>query len=150
MLQQNLITAGGIALASALLAFIGAFSFSAWLQKRALVWVGNRFLNVQVSGRVFLACLVGGLLGWGAAVLFSSFDADLIACAAFLLAAWPFLHLWVREHASDEPLSGKSSAILSATSALVSAAIIKLLLWILSALLMAGYLSTLAVLAYSY
>lgn len=149
MQLQDFIATGGIALASAAFLFLASFAFSAWLQQRALTWVGHRFLDIRVEGRVFLACFVGGLLGTGAAMLFFTFDADLLACAAFLLAVWPFLHLWVKEQATNEQLSTKVGALLSLTSAIVSAAIISLAWLVFYLIVILGGLSFLGVLIYN-
>jgi hypothetical protein len=149
MQQQDLIAASGIALASAAFLFLASFAFSAWLQKRALIWVGHRFLDIRVEGRVFLACFIGGLLGWGAAAFFSDFGADFLAYTAFLLAVWPFLHLWVKEQATNEQLSTKAGALLSATSAIVSAAIISLVWLVLKLIVISGWMSFLGVLIYN-
>jgi hypothetical protein len=149
MQQQDFLAAGGIALASTVFVFLASFAFSAWLQKRALIWVGHRFLDIRVEGRVFLACFVGGLLGSGAAVFFNNFGAEFLAYTAFLLAVWPFLHLWVKEQASNEQLSTKAGALLSLTSAIVSAAIISLVWLVLYLIVILGGLSFLGVLIYN-
>ena len=149
MQLQSFFATTGAALGLVAFAVLAGFSFSAWLQKRALIWVGHRFLDIRVKGRVFLACFVGGLLGSGAAMLFFTFGADYLAGAAFLLAVWPFLHLWVREQATNEPLSTKDGAILVLTSAVVSAAIVSLVWLVFFMLAIAGWVSVVGLLLYN-